>query len=163
MSKVFCAEPRSVRYTDLGGIEAVLSDIKELVEYPLQHPEVLLLLRLEPWTYFGIEGIPWLNLAISLFNWQEKRWQLCWARFMHGWEWSHRVGFYCMGRPAVAKPHLPMPLLMNAASPSFGYLHQRLSPACRVSSCQPDTFLFMYSALPFLLCTAVTERPPLYQ
>ena len=36
-----------MRYTDLGGIEAVLSDIKELVEYPLQHPEVLLLLRLE--------------------------------------------------------------------------------------------------------------------
>ena len=66
--KLFCAEPRSVRYTDLGGIEAVLSDIKELVEYPLQHPEVLLLLRLEPWTYFGIEGIPWLKLAISLFN-----------------------------------------------------------------------------------------------
>lgn len=31
-----------MRYTDLGGIEAVLSDIKELVEYPLQHPEVLL-------------------------------------------------------------------------------------------------------------------------
>ena len=35
------AEPRSVRYTDLGGIEAVLHDIRELVEYPLQHPEVL--------------------------------------------------------------------------------------------------------------------------
>ena len=34
------AEPRSVRYTDLGGIEAVLHDIRELVEYPLQHPEV---------------------------------------------------------------------------------------------------------------------------
>ena len=34
------AEPRPVRYADLGGIEAVLSDIKELVEYPLRHPEV---------------------------------------------------------------------------------------------------------------------------
>ena len=35
-----CAEPRAVRYSDLGGIEAVLDDIRELVEYPLQHPEV---------------------------------------------------------------------------------------------------------------------------
>lgn len=34
------AEPRAVRYADLGGIEAVLSDIRELVEYPLRHPEV---------------------------------------------------------------------------------------------------------------------------
>lgn len=35
-----CAEPRAVRYSDLGGIEAVLDDIRELVQYPLQHPEV---------------------------------------------------------------------------------------------------------------------------
>ncbi len=36
------AEPRAVRYSDLGGIESVLHDIRELVEYPLQHPEVSL-------------------------------------------------------------------------------------------------------------------------
>ena len=39
---VGCTVPRPVRYADLGGIEAVLSDIKELVEYPLRHPEVCL-------------------------------------------------------------------------------------------------------------------------
>ncbi|EIE24941.1 AAA-domain-containing protein [Coccomyxa subellipsoidea C-169] len=42
------AEPRPVRYADLGGIEAVLSDIKELVEYPLRHPEVYAWLGVEP-------------------------------------------------------------------------------------------------------------------
>jgi ribosome biogenesis ATPase len=29
-----------VCYEDLGGIEEVLSDIRELIEYPLKHPEV---------------------------------------------------------------------------------------------------------------------------
>jgi hypothetical protein len=32
--------PRQVTYADLGGIDNVLSDIKELIEHPLQHPEV---------------------------------------------------------------------------------------------------------------------------
>ncbi len=35
----FTAEPRAVRYSDLGGIEPVLADIRELVEHPLRHPE----------------------------------------------------------------------------------------------------------------------------
>ena len=34
------AVPRQVTYADLGGIESVLSDIRELIEHPLQHPEV---------------------------------------------------------------------------------------------------------------------------
>lgn len=34
------AGPRPVRYADLGGIETVLADIRELVERPLRHPEV---------------------------------------------------------------------------------------------------------------------------
>ena len=33
------AVPRNVRYSDLGGIEAVLRDITELIEYPLTYPE----------------------------------------------------------------------------------------------------------------------------
>ncbi|CAL5227006.1 g9897 [Coccomyxa viridis] len=41
-------EPRPVRYSDLGGIEAVLHDIRELVEYPLQHPEVYAWLGVDP-------------------------------------------------------------------------------------------------------------------
>ena len=32
-------------YADLGGIDNVLSDIKELIEHPLQHPEVSLITR----------------------------------------------------------------------------------------------------------------------
>lgn len=35
------AGPRQVTYADLGGIDSVLSDIKELIEHPLQHPEVM--------------------------------------------------------------------------------------------------------------------------
>lgn len=40
--------PLPVRYKDLGGIEEVLSDIRELVEYPLAHPEVYRWLGVEP-------------------------------------------------------------------------------------------------------------------
>ncbi len=36
---VGAAAPRAVRYSDLGGIEAVLRDITELIEYPLAYPE----------------------------------------------------------------------------------------------------------------------------
>jgi hypothetical protein len=32
--------PKRILYSDLGGIEDVLSDIRELIEYPLKHPEV---------------------------------------------------------------------------------------------------------------------------
>lgn len=34
------AERPSVRFSDLGGIDGVLQDIRELVEYPLTHPEI---------------------------------------------------------------------------------------------------------------------------
>lgn len=34
------AAPRPVHYADLGGVDEVLSDIRELIEYPLKHPEV---------------------------------------------------------------------------------------------------------------------------
>lgn len=40
--------PRAVRYENLGGIEEVLDSIKELVEYPLKHPEVYAWLGVEP-------------------------------------------------------------------------------------------------------------------
>ncbi|DBA66741.1 TPA: hypothetical protein ACH3X2_001890 [Trebouxia sp. C0005] len=40
--------PRQVTYADLGGIDNVLSDIKELIEHPLQHPEVYAWLGVEP-------------------------------------------------------------------------------------------------------------------
>lgn len=31
---------KPITYADLGGIETVLADIRELIEYPLKHPEV---------------------------------------------------------------------------------------------------------------------------
>ncbi len=34
--------PKPVTYADLGGIEPILDDIRELIEYPLKHPEVRL-------------------------------------------------------------------------------------------------------------------------
>jgi ribosome biogenesis ATPase len=42
------APPRSVTYQDLGGIEEVLAEIRELIEYPLKHPEVYAWLGVEP-------------------------------------------------------------------------------------------------------------------
>ena len=35
-------KPQPIWYSDLGGVEAVLGDIRELIEYPLKHPEVRL-------------------------------------------------------------------------------------------------------------------------
>lgn len=34
------SDPLPIRYQDLGGIDGVLQDVKELIEYPLKHPEV---------------------------------------------------------------------------------------------------------------------------
>ena len=39
------AEPRHVCYSDLAGIEGVLQDVRELIERPLKHPEVIAHLR----------------------------------------------------------------------------------------------------------------------
>ena len=52
-----CAEPRAVCYSDLGGIEAVLDDIRELVEYPLQHPEVKII---QQGGLMSFEKMPWM-------------------------------------------------------------------------------------------------------
>ncbi|GFR52366.1 hypothetical protein Agub_g14925, partial [Astrephomene gubernaculifera] len=45
-SAVTAAKP--VTYADLGGVEEVLADIRELIEYPLKHPEVYAWLGVEP-------------------------------------------------------------------------------------------------------------------
>ena len=34
------AEPKAVSFEDLGGIDGILKDIQELVQWPLMHPEV---------------------------------------------------------------------------------------------------------------------------
>lgn len=37
-----------LRYSDLGGIEGILQDVRELIEYPLTHPEIYAHLGVEP-------------------------------------------------------------------------------------------------------------------
>lgn len=37
----FATVPKKIYYSDLGGVEDVLADIRQLIEYPLMHPEVL--------------------------------------------------------------------------------------------------------------------------
>ncbi|EKX33771.1 hypothetical protein GUITHDRAFT_81158 [Guillardia theta CCMP2712] len=42
------AEIPSIRFRDLGGIESILQQVRELVEYPLAHPEIYAHLGVEP-------------------------------------------------------------------------------------------------------------------
>lgn len=41
-----------LRYSDLGGISGILQEVRELIEYPLVHPEV--------YAHLGIEPVRWL-------------------------------------------------------------------------------------------------------
>lgn len=45
---VFGIVPKDVRYKDLGGLDDVLKEIKELIEFPLKHPEVYDWLGVQP-------------------------------------------------------------------------------------------------------------------
>ena len=36
------------RYSDLGGVSGILQEVRELIEYPLVHPEVYAHLGIEP-------------------------------------------------------------------------------------------------------------------
>ncbi|KAG7379221.1 hypothetical protein PHYPSEUDO_008873 [Phytophthora pseudosyringae] len=47
-SKGFVVERPTTRYSDVGGIQAVLQEVRELIEYPLTHPEVYAHLGVEP-------------------------------------------------------------------------------------------------------------------
>lgn len=42
------AVPRNVSFKDLGGIEGILGDIREIIEYPLAHPELYEWLGVQP-------------------------------------------------------------------------------------------------------------------
>lgn len=42
------AERPSLRLADLGGIDRILQDVRELIEYPLKHPEIYVHLGVEP-------------------------------------------------------------------------------------------------------------------
>ncbi|CAI5705682.1 hypothetical protein KXD40_000816 [Peronospora effusa] len=47
-SQGFVVERPTARYSDVGGIQAVLQEVRELIEYPLTHPEVYAHLGVEP-------------------------------------------------------------------------------------------------------------------
>jgi len=42
------SEIPTLRYADIGGVEACIQDIRELIEYPLLHPEIYSHLGVEP-------------------------------------------------------------------------------------------------------------------
>ncbi|EEY59163.1 ribosome biogenesis ATPase RIX7 [Phytophthora infestans T30-4] len=44
----FVVERPSARYSDVGGIQSILQEVRELIEYPLTHPEVYAHLGVEP-------------------------------------------------------------------------------------------------------------------
>ncbi|KAL3657476.1 hypothetical protein V7S43_017615 [Phytophthora oleae] len=47
-SKGFVVERPTARYSDVGGIQTILQEVRELIEYPLTHPEVYAHLGVEP-------------------------------------------------------------------------------------------------------------------
>lgn len=51
-------ERPTTRYADLGGISTILQEVRELIEYPLTHPEVYLHLGIEPPRGILLHGPP---------------------------------------------------------------------------------------------------------
>jgi ribosome biogenesis ATPase len=52
------ADRPSVRFSDLGGISRILQDVRELIEYPLQHPEIYTHLGVDPPRGILLHGPP---------------------------------------------------------------------------------------------------------
>ena len=75
----------TARYQDVGGIEAVLQDVRELIEWPLTHPELYVHLGVEPVRYERVFGMNFANTVAV-------------------------VEFCCTAPLAAARRSLPMPL-----------------------------------------------------
>ena len=54
----FLCEPRAISFDDLGGLDPVLASLRELVEYPLSHPEVFAWLGVDPPRGLLLHGPP---------------------------------------------------------------------------------------------------------
>lgn len=54
----FVVSRPNTRYSDFGGIQAILQEVKELIEYPLTHPEVYAHLGVEPPRGILLHGPP---------------------------------------------------------------------------------------------------------
>uniref|UniRef100_K3WFD0 AAA+ ATPase domain-containing protein n=1 Tax=Globisporangium ultimum (strain ATCC 200006 / CBS 805.95 / DAOM BR144) TaxID=431595 RepID=K3WFD0_GLOUD len=57
-SSGFVVSRPNTRYSDFGGIQAILQEVKELIEYPLTHPEVYAHLGVEPPRGILLHGPP---------------------------------------------------------------------------------------------------------
>lgn len=52
------SDPPRVRFSDIGGVESALQDVRELIEYPLRHPEIYERLGVEPPRGILLHGPP---------------------------------------------------------------------------------------------------------
>lgn len=52
------SDPPRVRFSDIGGVESALQDVRELIEYPLRHPEIYEHLGVEPPRGILLHGPP---------------------------------------------------------------------------------------------------------
>eukprot|EP00953_Heterococcus_sp_UTEX-ZZ885_P021620 12056-Heterococcus_DN1.PRE.1 len=57
-SQELVVERPTARYSDLGGITSILQEVRELIEYPLTHPEVYAHLGIEPPRGILLHGPP---------------------------------------------------------------------------------------------------------
>nr|CCA19969.1 ribosome biogenesis ATPase RIX7 putative [Albugo laibachii Nc14] len=58
VESVYLVERPRTRYSDFGGIHSILQEVKELIEYPLTHPEVYVHLGVEPPRGILLHGPP---------------------------------------------------------------------------------------------------------
>ena len=126
----------------------MLDDIRELVEYPLQHPEVKELPPLGRSHGFLKDAMgascghaaPQALMIGCMQMWTTVFYAIrvdrVWVagRCMHGWAWIRPGAFCCMGPQAAARPPLPMPLQMNAMSHSCASQPRRLLRGFQVAS-----------------------------
>ena len=56
------------RYSDLGGIEDILQDVREIIEYPIRHPEVFNYLGVQPARGVLLHGPPGIKKKINILH-----------------------------------------------------------------------------------------------
>ena len=135
----------TVSYDDLGGIEGVLDDIRELIEYPLAHPEVC----------SAVQEVASPRMAANIYRSSScghlagavhpgpvpcpcfatlQPFSSCLSRrFTNGSAWPHREGSSSVAPPAVARRPWPTPSPTSAGSRCSRYPRRRSCRECRGS------------------------------